>query len=936
MNQVHDAVPARTQGMKIDRIFSREGVSPYDEVKWVKRTAEIKDADGSVVFRQEDVEVPAAWSQMATNVVASKYYYGDISKGDKPPEGGRESSVKQLVGRVASTIARWGLEDGHLASEEDAARFDDELAALCLNQCGSFNSPVWFNVGLHDYYGIKGAANNWRWDSAKGEAVPCEDAYRWPQGSACFIQSISDDMGSIMDLAKAEAMLFKFGSGTGTDLSTLRSSKEKLSGGGKPSGPVSFMRVYDAIASVVKSGGKTRRAAKMQTLKVRHPDILDFIRCKSQEEKKAHALIAQGYDANFNGEAYSSIQFQNSNLSVRATDDFLKAAEEGGDWTTLAVSTGKPVDTYKAAEILDEIAEGAWFCGDPGLHFEDTISRWHTCPNTAPINSSNPCSEFVFLDDSACNLASINLMKFRKPDGTFDAGRFRAACRIFLTAQEILVGRASYPTKAICENSHKFRPLGLGYCNLGALIMASGYAYDSREGRAMAACITAIMHGEAALTSALLAAELGPFEGFEANREPMLAVMARHRDAACDIDDTGSPQIRKLKREAQSAMGSAIDAGGKHGYRNAQFTLLAPTGTIAFMMDADTTGIEPAIALVAYKALAGGGSLKIVNQTVPLALEKLGYFGNEIDDAIAYIDKSDTIEGFPLKPEHLPVFDCAFPPANGNRSISWEGHLRMMSAVQPFLSGAISKTVNMPKDSTVADIRDAYLLGWRLGLKCVAVYRDGCKQSQPLNTSAEDSSHKAEDSGRSGANSGHKPARERLPDTRRSLTHKFSISGHEGYLTVGLYEDGRPGELFITMSKEGSTIGGLMDAFATSISMGLQHGVPLAGLVSKFEHQRFEPSGFTRNADIPIAKSLVDYIFRWLGIEFLPGYREANSPHREDDQPYAAGEPISVETYAIKGSLQADGPPCGTCHTLTVRCGACYRCPNCGSTTGCG
>ena len=976
------------RGMVVPRVFSTEGVIPYDLVEWDLRSASIKDEKGRVLFEQVDCEIPKSWSQLATNVVVSKYFYGEVNT----PE--RETSARQLVDRVTRTISDWGREDGYFASDADADAFYDELTTLCLNQYGSFNSPVWFNVGLYHRYGIEGAANNWRWDEETRSVVRAESSYKYPQGSACFIQSVDDDMESIMKLAHSEAMLFKFGSGTGSDLSTLRSSKEKLSGGGKPSGPVSFMRVYDAVASVVKSGGKTRRAAKMQTLKIWHPDILEFIECKTKEEKKAQTLIRGGYEANFNGEAYSSVLFQNANLTVRATDAFLRGVETDGDWTTRAVTTGRAMDTYKARALMDKIAEGTWLCGDPGMQYEDTIQRWHTCPNTAPINSSNPCSEFMFLDDSSCNLSSINLMKFRREDGTFDAQGFRAACRIFITAQEILVDHGSYPTDRIALNSHKFRPLGLGFANLGSLIMASGRPYDSPEGRALAGAITAIMHGQAYLTSSEHAEHLGPFEGFPLNREPMLKVMEMHRNAVDAIDSSGAAN---LLQEARDVWDLCVESGRKHGYRNSQVTVLAPTGTIAFMMDCDTTGVEPDIALVKYKNLAGGGMLKIVNRTVPMALKTLGYDDPMIRDTLDYIDAEDTIEGAPgLKEEDLAVFDCAFTPQGGSRSIHWRGHVGMMSAVQPFLSGAISKTINMPRESTVADIREAYLEGWKLGLKAVAIYRDGSKESQPVGTTTEEKAAEKKLAAASpvpapeAAQAPHpaapiapaapapmpqkaQPRRERLPDTRASLTHKFDIQGHEGYVTVGFFADGRPGELFITMAKEGSTIGGLMDTIGTLVSMGLQYGVPLSVFVNKFAHQRFEPSGFTKNPDIPIAKSVTDYIFRWLGMEFQPGYKEANSPNRDYPEEPAApvaptvkvnghrtatqadldhveaiGRPAPLEVLAINPALetresqqeqfahfQSDAPACDNCGALTVRCGTCYRCFNCGNSMGC-
>ncbi len=977
-DQVETRPAQGRSGMVVPRVFSTEGVSPYDQVEWDHRAAEIKDERGRVIFQQLDCEVPKSWSQLATNVVVSKYFYGENGTSE------RETSVRQLVDRVTRTLADWGREDGYFASRDDAERFYDELTALCLNQYGSFNSPVWFNVGLFHRYGINGPANNWRWDEETRTVVKATGAYEYPQGSACFIQSVSDDMQDIMRLATAEAMLFKFGSGTGTDLSTLRSSREKLSGGGRPSGPVSFMKVYDAVASVIKSGGKTRRAAKMQTLKIWHPDILDFIECKAKEERKAHSLIASGYEANFNGEAYSSVLFQNANLTVRVTDAFLRAVEANGEWTTRAVTTGRPVDSMPARKLMDAIAEGAWLCGDPGMQYEDTIQKWHTCPNTAPINSSNPCSEYMFIDDSACNLSSINLMKFRHGDGSFDFAGFRAACRIFITAQEILVDHASYPTDRIATNSHKFRPLGLGYANIGSLIMSNGLAYHSNEGRALAGSITAIMHGQAYLTSAEHAGNLGAFDGFALNREPMLRVMEMHRDAVEAIDPSVAPE---LQAEARKIWAECLELGRKNGYRNSQVTVLAPTGTIAFMMDCDTTGIEPDIALVKYKSLAGGGMLKLVNRTVPMALGKLGYDDPSIRKILDFIDVNDTIEGAPgLKDEHLSVFDCAFAPPQGGRSIHFLGHLQMMSAVQPFLSGAISKTCNVPKEATVADVRDAYLEGWRLGLKAMAIYRDGSKGSQPVSTKSDSNDPKAEPAPTPTPVAvappvvsplpvaAVQPRRERLPLTRRSMTHKFDIQGHEGYVTVGFYPDGRPGEVFITMAKEGSTIGGLMDVVGTAISIGLQYGVPLEVFVNKFAHSRFEPAGFTKNPDIPIAKSVTDYISRWLGMEFIPGYREANSPNRtpaelapapvvpavkvnghrtatmadlEHAEAELASQPAPPKVQVISpveilekndaqfAHFQSDAPACDNCGALTVRCGTCYRCFNCGNSMGC-
>jgi ribonucleoside-diphosphate reductase alpha chain len=1212
--------------LKIDPTFCPEDVDDlYSTVDWEVRSAQIKGENGELIFEQTNCEVPSFWSQLATNVICSKYFYGEVGT----PE--REYSVKQLVHRVARTITDWGLEDGYFASQQDGERFYRELAWLCLHQHGAFNSPVWFNVGLYHQYGVTGAKCNWRWDPQTRDVIQPENPYEYPQGSACFIQHVADNMEDIMELARSEAMLFKFGSGTGTDLSTLRSHREKLAGGGRPSGPLSFMRVYDQVAAVVKSGGKTRRAAKMQSIKVWHPDIMEFIECKWKEEQKAHTLIASGkYESNFNGEAYSSIMFQNANLSVRVTDDFMQAVEKNEDWTTHWVTNPKqPGPTYPAREIMDRMADCAWHCGDPGVQYDTTINRWHTCPNSGRINASNPCvtgdtlvataegyrrigelvgetveiinaqgrkslvdrifptgrkpvfelktragfrlrltadhqvwtenrgdvpasqltvddvirleqpgfgndflpatfgellgatigdadfsigpggekhlsinihkqerpvaerirdgidqcqrwlhlgdgekhdtvvgvdvsgepmgavivkvreyadlesaadqrrftdrvftldrptqaailrgmftghgavvnqgekarsvvldskspalleqvqllllgfgirsrihtnrlalgqsvtvmpnnqgfvdgfdfqqihslrigresirqfeeeigffeeskktaqlaelnrfaedvpfplrdrvasltpcgeedvydltepvtnhfvangivvhncSEYMFLDDTACNLASINLMKFRKPDGVFDAERFKAACRIFFIAQEVLVDHASYPTQDIARNSHFFRPLGLGYSNLGSLLMSGGVPYDSDEARGICGAVTALLHGAANLTSTELAEAVGPFETYELNREPFLRVMQMHRDAVDEID-ADCPTY--LQEAAARVWDEVLAAGAVHGFRNAQATVLAPTGTISFMMDCDTTGIEPDIALVKYKQLAGGGMLKIVNQTVPLALKTIGYDEPQIGSILAYIDEHDTIEGSPdLKEEHLAVFDCAFTPRKGVRSIRWQAHVLMMAAAQPFLSGAISKTVNMPRETTPEDIAKAYFDGWRLGLKALAIYRDGSKESQPLSTSTEGQ--------KAAAAATAKPRRERLPDTRQSITHKFSVAGHEGYITVGLYPDGRPGELFITMAKEGSTIGGLMDAFGTAVSMSLQYGVPLEDYVRKFSHMRFEPQGYTKNPDIRIAKSLIDYIFRWLGITFLPGYKEAS------------------------------------------------------------
>ncbi|MBI1310976.1 vitamin B12-dependent ribonucleotide reductase [bacterium] len=966
---VTEAIP-----MEIEPSFCPVDVDPFDTVDWEPRTAQIKDENGGVLFEQTNCLVPKGWSPLATNVVVSKYFYGE------PGTPEREHSVQQVIHRVARTISDWGTQDGYFASEKDGENFYRDLAWLCLHQHGSFNSPVWFNVGLYHQYGVKGSRGNYRYDVQTRSIRRPETPYEYPQASACFIQSVEDNMEDIMRLARSEAMLFKFGSGTGTDLSTIRSSKEKLSGGGSPSGPLSFMRVYDQIAAVVKSGGKTRRAAKMQSLKDWHPDILEFIQCKAKEERKARTLIESGeYDANFNGEAYSSIMFQNANLSVRVSDEFMQAAENGGKWQTKWVTDpSKNGPEYDAEMLINEMAEGTWFCGDPGVQYESTINRWHTCKNTGPINASNPCSEYMFLDDTACNLSSINLRKFTKEDGTFDVAQFRKAASIFITAQEILVDHASYPTPSIAENSHLFRPLGLGFANLGSLLMSMGIPYDSDAGRGIAGAMTALLCGEAYRTSSRISSYLGPFAGYRENEEPMLEVMEMHRDATNRIDEACPEYLRKAAREVWD---ECVESGRRFGYRNAQATVLAPTGTIAFMMDCDTTGIEPDIALVKYKQLAGGGMMKIVNRTVPLALASLGYSEAQINAIIEYIDQKETIEGAPgLKDEHLPVFDCAFKPAHGTRTIPWRAHITMMAAAQPFLSGAISKTVNMPEESTVQDVREAYVEGWKLGLKALAIYRDGSKQSQPLATKKEgDRKKKDEVIIQTG------PVRRRLPRTRQSLTHKFSVANHDGYITVGLFEDGTPGELFITMAKEGSTVGGLMDTIGTLTSMALQYGVPLADLVNKFTHMRFEPSGWTGNPDIPNAKSVVDYIFRWLGIEFLPGYREANTPNgtahqtTEELVPVAtvaeakpAGvnstEKLSDEVASLIDShlraaatqpdgtsasaglpewdspaarsqqfsgFQSDAPACDNCGSITVRNGNCYLCHNCGNSMGC-
>ncbi len=901
------AVPQKT--MPVQRVFSDAKINPFDQLEWERRTAEITDDAGKVIFRQENVEVPKSWSILATKVVVSKYFYGELNT----PE--RETSVRQLIHRICRTMADWGVQDGYF-DKADGEIYYDELAWLCLNQFGAFNSPVWFNVGLFHQYGVGklSGRGNWFYNRKTGVPERAATQYEYPQGSACFIQSVEDNMEDIMRLAYSEAMLFKYGSGTGTDLTPIRSSREKLSGGGRPSGPLSFLKVYDQVANVVKSGGKTRRAAKMNTLRDWHGDIEEFIDAKQKEEKKAWALIEQGYDGSYNGDAYGSVMYQNENLSVRVSDEFMNAAAVGKEWWTRTITTGKPLEKKDAGKLLDKIAEGTWICGDPGLQYDGAIQKWHTCKGTEPIHSTNPCSEYVFLNNTACNLASLNLMKFKSPEGLFDVDRFKAAVRLFITAQEIIVDNASYPTKEIAENSHIFRTLGLGYANLGSLIMSYGFPYDSNEGRALAGAITSVMTGHAYEQSADIAAATGAFAGYrdarcahvsapaaKDNVESMLDVIKLHREAVEQIQP--SREFNYLKEEARKCWDRALEHGRKVGYRNAQVTVLAPTGTIAFLMDCDTTGVEPDIALVKYKLLAGGGLLKLVNRTVPEGLRRLGYSAPEIEKIIGHIEKHDTIEDVQvngqrapsgLRPEHLDVFDCAFKPYQGERSIHYMAHLKMMGAAQPFISGAISKTVNLPPNCTVADIKDAYTQAWKMGLKCVAIYRDGSKRSQPLNTKrTNEGGAKTESASVDGRvqeleaeiaklrERAVQPLRRRLPETRKAVTHKFDIAGHEGYLTVGLFANGLPGELFITMAKEGSTIGGLMDSIGTLTSMALQYGVPLDALVKKFAHQRFEPSGFTKNPEIRNASSIPDYVFRWMAYEFIPGYREASTAHSE-------------------------------------------------------
>jgi ribonucleoside-diphosphate reductase alpha chain len=923
------AAPGR--GIALDRFFTTPGVDPMSEVEWELRNAVIAGEDGRVVFEQRDVEVPRAWSQTATNVVVSKYFRGPLGT----PQ--REHSVRQLIARVAETITGWGEKQGHLLSAEDRETFKAELTHLLLGQKASFNSPVYFNVGIDPK----------------------------PQCSACFILKVEDNMDSILNWYRNEGMIFKGGSGSGVNLSALRGSHEKLSSGGTASGPLSFMKAADASAGVIKSGGKTRRAAKMVVLNIDHPDIEDFIKCKVEEERKAWALMDAGYDGSLDGPAYSSVFFQNANNSVRVTDDFMRAVIEDGVWQTRFVRTGDIAGEYRARELLRMIAEAAHACGDPGMQFDTTVNLWHTCPATGRINASNPCSEYMHLDNSACNLASLNLLKFIDERGEFDVRAFRHAVDVMITAQDIIVDNSSYPTEEIGANAHAFRELGLGYANLGALLMALGMPYDSEQGRSYAAAITALMTGEAYLQSARISQQMGPFAGYAPNREPMLKVIEHHRSHAYRLEPAHVPL--DLLRAARDSWDEALKLGQSAGYRNSQATVIAPTGTIAFMMDCDTTGIEPDIALIKYKKLVGGGMLKIVNGTVPRALRRLGYDSREIQEIVEYLDEHETIEGASaLNDAHLAVFDCAFKPRAGSRTIHYNGHIKMMGAVQPFISGAISKTINMPAEATVDEVAEAYVTAWKLGLKAVAIYRDGSKRTQPLNTGRkEDKAATAAEAARAAAamaaHAGMTPglnpggaARRKLSDERKSITHKFDIAGHEGYITVGMYEDGTPGEIFVSMSKQGSTISGLMDSFATAISYALQYGVPLQFLVDKFAHMRFEPSGFTKNPQIPYAKSIVDYLFRWLASKFLDeeAKREVGivaddaRAGEAGDSPAAGDAPRKLAAVASLSEgkdsgmrqafiNQADAPPCPDCGSIMVRNGSCYKCMNCGTTSGC-
>ena len=938
----------------IERRYTEPGRHPYDDLEWERRTASITSDSGGVVFEQADVEVPRRWSLNATNIVASKYFYGPAGT----PQ--RETSVRQLIDRVVDTIGHWGRQGGYFAGAE-AEAFSSELRYLLVNQYAAFNSPVWFNVGV-------------------------EEA---PQCSACFINSVEDTMESIMDLATREALLFKWGSGTGSNLSTLRSSREALSGGGVPSGPVSFMRGYDAFANVIKSGGKTRRAAKMIILNADHPDIMEFVWCKADEERKAWALIDAGYEGSLNGPAYSSVAFQNANHSVRVSDDFMRAVQDDASYWTRAVTSGAALEELRARDVLRGIAEATHQCGDPGMQFDSTINDWNPCSTTGRIQASNPCSEYMFLDDTACNLASLNLLKFYDLERhEFDVEGYRHAAAVLITAQEILVSNASYPSQQIRENSERFRPLGLGYTNLGALLMARGLPYDSPEGRGMAGALTAVMTGEAYAQSARIARRAGPFDAYHENREPFLRVIGKHREAVAGIEALETVPA-DLAAAAGDAWDEALRLGRRFGYRNAQATVLAPTGTIAFMMDCDTTGVEPDIALVKYKNLSGGGYMKIVNGTVPAALARLGYEGGARERIVAYIDAQGTIEGAPgLREEHLPVFDCAFKAAEGSRSIAPMGHVRMMGVAQPFLSGAISKTVNVPEEASSDEIMEAYVQAWKLGVKAIAIYRDNSKRIQPLETTQRVDGDKVGAGGSGGeagaltdparSSSSDAPTivdeaatppayrRHRLPDDRHAVTHKFSIGEHEGYLTVGEYANGQPGEVFIHVSKEGSTVSGLMDAVGAITSVALQSGLPLETLVRKFSHSRFEPSGWTRNPQIGHASSILDYVFRWMGMRYLeapqadvaaaqaplPLSPASRVPAQAPSEEASAAVPGFLGGYPPAGAGQAgrqeapgafpgafqnqlDAPLCSDCGHMMVRNGSCYRCFNCGATSGC-
>ncbi|MEM4239876.1 MAG: vitamin B12-dependent ribonucleotide reductase [Candidatus Woesearchaeota archaeon] len=921
--------------LKISRRFTRPGVHPFDELEYEKRSSVIAEPDGKVVFKLEGAEIPKNWSQLATDIVVSKYF-----RKAGVPGTGHETSVRQVIHRITNTIRLAGESMGYFQTAEDADTFEMELAHILINQKGAFNSPVWFNCGLYHQYGISGTGGNWYWDFDSQSIQKTSGAYARPQCSACFIQSIQDDLMSIFDLVKSEARLFKYGSGSGTNFSALRSKYEKLAGGGTSSGLMTFLAVFDRAAGSMKSGGTTRRAAKMVCLDLDHPEIIDFINWKVNEEKKVKVLVAAGYPADFNGEAYQTVAGQNSNNSVRVPDEFMQAYLTGGKWKTRFRTTGEVHKEYDARDMMRQIAQAAWACADPGIQFDTIINDWHTCPNTDRIKASNPCSEYMFLDDSSCNLASINLMKFLNEDGSFDIEGYRHACRILLIAQEILVDFASYPTSSIAKNTHEFRALGLGYANLGTLLMVMGVPYDSDKGRAIAGALTAIMTGHAYCVSSEMSAVKGPFAGFAKNREPMLRVMRKHRDAAYKIDVRHCPP--DLLKAARDDWDNAVELGEKYGYRNAQVTVLAPTGTIGLLMDCDTTGVEPDFSLVKYKKLAGGGFFKIINQSIPRALRMLGYLDDEIKDIQAHILETGTIEGAPhIKEEHLAVFDCANKCGNGKRFINPMGHIRMMAAIQPFLSGSLSKTVNLPNETTVEDIEKIYVDSWKLGLKAVAVYRDGCKLSQPLTAGTKEKTEAQADKPRTADS-------KTLPSRRAGLTVDSVVAGNRLMIRTGEFPDGSLAEFSIDMHKEGSPMRGLMNCIAQAVSIGLQHGVPLEKFVDAFTFTRFEPAGMTTHPNIKTSTSIVDFVFRVLGLEYLGRTDlvhvkpEAKTPKAEPASQKlpapSAPKPSAPAADAVSAhlkSMSADAPPCPSCGHFTVRSGTCYKCVNCGSTTGC-
>jgi ribonucleoside-diphosphate reductase alpha chain len=907
--EIENTVVHQDASLAVRRYFTIPGREPFDEIEWETRDAFIPGKD-KPVFEQKDVEFPKFWSQTATNIVAQKYFRGRMTS----PE--RERSVRQMIGRVVDTISAWGRKDGYFATEEEADTFEAELKAILVNQLASFNSPVWFNVGFEER----------------------------PQCSACFILSIEDSMDAILDWIRREGVIFRGGSGSGVNLSKLRSSKEQLSKGGYASGPVSFMRGADASAGTIKSGGKTRRAAKMVVLDVDHPDVEEFIWCKAHEERKARVLEAAGYDMSLDSPDWASIQYQNANNSVRVTDAFMEAVEGDADWNLTARTDGTVVDTIKARKLLKDIADAAWQCADPGVQYDTTINNWHTLPNTSRINASNPCSEYMSIDDSACNLASLNLMKFRREDGELDVEAFTHAVDVMFLAQEILVGNSSYPTPEIERNAKAYRQLGLGYANLGALLMARGLPYDSEEGRAYAAAITALMTGRAYRKSAEIAGRMGAFAGYAPNAAAMIGVMAQHRAAVANIDGASSVPS-DLLTACRQAWDDVLNLGEVHGYRNAQSTVLAPTGTISFMMDCDTTGVEPDFSLVKSKKLVGGGEITIVNKSVPMSLDKLGYAPAEVEEIVAFVDERNTVVGAPyLKADHYPVYDCAV----GDRAIHYMGHVKMMGAVQPFISGAISKTVNLPETVTVDEVAQLYAESWKLGVKAIAIYRDNCKVAQPLSGKKDGD---AQDSLVAALPPAPLTQRRRLPDDREEVGRKFRVGDYEGYIHVGLYEDGTPGDIFVDIAKEGTTLAGLMNSIMISVSLGLQYGVPLEVYVSKFSHMRFEPSGMTNDPDIRVAKSIVDYIFRWMGKRFLSieqqeelgimsaevRARLADGYRNGGDAPAATATPVEAAPPGQTALFNAfeDAQECAKCGGRMVRTGSCYTCRDCGTNTGC-